>query len=108
MEMKHKAKKAMLNALKKKMREMGGKQSVGEGLGVTVKAKDKKGLAEGLEKAQELVESPKLDKMIGKAKEAAEEHLEGSEVECPLKEMPSEELEEKINALQEELDSREG
>ena len=108
MDLKAKAKKAMLQTLKKKMREMGGKHAFGEGLGVTVKAKDKEGLKKGLDKASELVDSPKMDKMMEKSEEGLEERLESpmEEGEIPCEHMSEEELEEKIAMMQSVLDEK--
>jgi len=76
-EMKRKAKKKMLQALRKQMAESGGESMIGEGLGVTVKAKDEEGLKEGLEKASELVDEGVVEEMEKKADdEMMEEHEE--------------------------------
>ena len=73
------------NALQKMKKEMKKDAKYG-GMGVTVKAKDKEGLLEGLEKAGEIIEKP----------EALEEMAEDSE-------LSQDEIKEQIAKLQEML-----
>jgi hypothetical protein len=77
-------KREVLNDLRQKMAKEGGKKILDGGLGVTVKAKDKKSLIEGLEKAEEIIE--KNDEMLDIPEEAMEdESLEMSEEEILAK-----------------------
>ena len=71
--MKTEAKKAALKELRNKAHKEGGAGMFG-GMGVTVKAKDKKSLLEGLEKASEIVEK-KGDELEEKAEKLSQEEI---------------------------------
>lgn len=93
MENKHKAKKEMLEKLRKIMGGMGADKAMG-GVGVTVKAKDKEGLLEGLSKAGDIVESEELpEDMMEEMPEEMEEYDE---------EMPEEEMSEDYEEMSKE------
>lgn len=96
--MKQKAKKKVLQALKQKMRNAGNEDLMSRGISATVTAKDKKSLAEGLEKAQEIAESDELPEP-----EEVEEVVEEGE----HSELSKEEILEKIEMLQSLLEDKE-
>lgn len=89
--MKEQAKKKVLQALKNRMRKAGNDGLMG-GMAVSVKAEDKKGLLEGLEKAKEVVKKQELPE---------------SEEECPYAKLSKDEIEEKISKLKDMLSNKE-
>lgn len=93
MEKKHQAKRDMLKKLREIMGGMGAESAMGP-LGVTVKAKDKEGLLEGLSKAEEIVEKgnlPESDDKEIEDHEELEDHDEDMEDE-DYEDMSKEEL----------------
>lgn len=101
-EMKRNAKKSMLKTLSDEMRGMMG-DSRGKSLKkVTVAAPDSEGLEKGLSKAKELIEDEDESEEMGESEESDEMEgmSEDSDEECS-----KEELEAKIQKLQEKLNS---
>ena len=90
-EKKYKAKREMLEQLKKVMGEMGADTAMG-GMGVKVEAKDKEGLMEGLDKAKEVVEDAPDMEEVQEDVEDSEEEYEDAEESTDYDEMSREEL----------------
>lgn len=85
--MKKEIKKKVLQALRAKMLKSGGDSMFGGGMGVTVKANDKKSLLEGIKKAGDIIknrEEPEFDD-----NEDMESELSPSEIKDKIKKLQS-------------------